>query len=446
MRRFALSVVLVHFSVGLLLAQQSPLRLLEYGFEERVRNEQWNNLFDYYSGQNDERNQIRWRSRLWLKAALTPNVDFFVGLNQETNQIFTPRNAWRFDEIIFESLYLDFRNLWVKGLSLRVGRQNIQKGEGFVVFDGNPLDGSRSIYFNSVVLAYEFKKQRLELIGISNPRMDRYLPRFNDRKKQLIEWDEQAVEAYYTNKERKTTQFESYYFYKKETGDSRPSTNPQFQPDRHISTAGGRVVQQLKGGWSLTGEMALQWGRQHPQTDIAAWGGYGYVKRAFDHKTQPYLLTGYWGMSGDDPSTTNRIEGWDPIFSRWPKWSELYIYSQAREQGAGYWTNTGMWQLEAGCSPWKPVKARATYYHMDSFHPYRAGDPALFGSGTLRGNHVQGRLDVTANEHWRGHLLIEHHSPGSFYLQKSAAWFFRWEVIFNVQGSYPSFKAPSGPD
>ncbi len=37
-------------------------------------------------------------------------------------------------------------------------------------------------------------------------------------------------------------------------------------------------------------------------------------------------------MSGDDPSTDDN-EGWDPLFSRWPKWSELYIYSLATEGG-----------------------------------------------------------------------------------------------------------------
>jgi len=34
------------------------------------------------------------------------------------------------------------------------------------------------------------------------------------------------------------------------------------------------------------------------------------------------------------------------LYSRWPKWSELYIYSQVPEKGVAYWTNLNMWQAE----------------------------------------------------------------------------------------------------
>ena len=46
----------------------------------------------------DLRNQIRWRTRLWMNAPVTSNIDFFVGLNQETNQIIRTHTPWRMDE------------------------------------------------------------------------------------------------------------------------------------------------------------------------------------------------------------------------------------------------------------------------------------------------------------------------------------------------------------
>ena len=50
---------------------------------------------------------------------------------------------------MFETLYLEHR--FADGASLRVGRQDITRGDGFILTDGSPLDGSRVVYFNAVV-------------------------------------------------------------------------------------------------------------------------------------------------------------------------------------------------------------------------------------------------------------------------------------------------------
>lgn len=338
----------------------------------------------------------------------------------------------KFDEVVFESAYVDFRRLFVKGLSLRVGRQNLMRGEGFLLFEGTSGDGSRSIYFNAVDLAYTRKKSTLEFIGILNPVYDRFLPRIHDQRKPLQDWDEQAVGTYYTDKNLKNTSIEAYYFYKKEVKDYLPKTNPQFQPDRHVSTLGGRVVHQLNKAWSVTGEFAAQWGAQHPDTPVHGWAGYGYVKRTFKHAWKPYVLGGYWGFSGDDPKTKDRVEGWEPLFSRWPKWSELYIYSQVRENGVGYWTNTGMWQGETGFVPRKWMDLRFTYYHMDAFHVF-PGTASVFGTGTRRGENVQARLGLTLGKSWKGHVLYETQLPGNFYSAQRTGYFLRFEMAYLIR-------------
>lgn len=415
-------------------APQPQPYTIDYGFEQRVRNENWNNLMDYNQNLYDKRVQVRYRTRLWMKAPLSKDVDISVGLNQESNEIIKPDRPFRFDEAVFETAYIDFKKLFVKGLSLRVGRQNIMKGEGFLIFEGNPGDGSRSIYFNAAVLGYSWKKSKLELIGISNPRTDRYFPRIHSRSKPLQDWSDQAIGTYYTDTNLKNTAIEAYYFYKKEVRDLRAPTNPLFQPDRHVSTAGGRVVQKLQKGWSLTGELATQWGKQHPNTSISGRGGYAYVKKTFGDGARSYVLGGYIGTSGDNPDTKNKVEGWDPIFSRWPKYSELYIYSQVNEKAVAYMTNTGMWQGEVVYSPVKPVSCRFTLYHMGATYPFR-GSAQTFGAGTARGNMPQVRVDYVRNSHWKGHVLYERLVPGSFYSIQSPAHFLRFEVIYTLLGS-----------
>ena len=433
MKRVAIFILLGSLHLGAQNNVTNKESTIDYGFEQRVRNENWNNLFDYNDTLDDQRVQVRYRTRLWLKAPLNKDIDFAVGVNQETNQIIMPGRPFQFDEAIFETAYIDIKKLFVKGLSLRVGRQNLTKGEGFLIFEGSPGDGSRTIYFNAAVLGYTWKKSKLELIGISHPRTERYLPRVHDRYKSLQDWGDQAIGAYYTDTNRADTSIEAYYFYKKETGDTRPVTNPQFQPDRHLSTAGGRLVQKFPKGWSVTGEFGYQWGGQHTNTPLAARGGYTYLKKTFGKSGQHYVLGGYIGMSGDDP-TTVKIEGWDPIFARWPKYSELYIYSQFREKAPSYWTNTGMLQAELGYSPVKPVNMRFTYYRMNAYHPFR-GSPATFGTGKVRGDMPQVRVDYTYNKNWKGHVLWEYLNAGSFYSVASPSYFLRFEVIYTLTGS-----------
>jgi hypothetical protein len=223
--------------------------------------------------------------------------------------------------------------------------------------------------------------------------------------------------------------FESYYLYTKEVHDYRAPTNPAFQPDKHISTAGGRAVIQLAPGWTATTEFAGQWGAEHPDIVVRGWGGYGYVKRQFASRWKPYVLGGWWGLSGDNPNSKNRVEGWDPLYSRWPKWSELYIYSQVPEKGVAYWTNLKMWQAEAGITPFKKVTGRVTYYHMGAFQPY-AGSTKMFATGLDRGDNIQTRVDYIHNKNWKADIELERQTPGNFYQVRNTGYYLQFQVIY----------------
>ncbi|MBI4892731.1 MAG: hypothetical protein HY821_19055 [Acidobacteria bacterium] len=408
---------------------------IEIGFEQRVRNENWNNILDWSDQTNDQRNQIRYRTRLWTRIPVTTNIEFAVGINQETNQIIGADN--HFDEFAFETAYVHINHFFSKRLSLRVGRQNLMKGEGFILLEGNPWDGSRTIYHNAAVLTYNSKNSTLDFIGIYDPAYDRFLPRFHDQHRLLEEWTESALGTYYIRNLNKKTALEAYYIYKREFRDTRGIAAPQYQPDRHVQTTGARLIRQLPRGFSSTSEFAVQRGAQQTNIPIAAWGGYSYVKKSFAAPAKSYIQAGYWGMSGDDPATPGRIEGWDPIFSRWPKWSELYIYSQFREKGVAYWTNTSMWQAEYGIAPTKKMDLRLTYYRMDAFHPF-GRTPAAFGNGTMRGNMLQARMGFSLSRDLSGHVLWENLWPGDFYTGKDMGYFLRFELIYQHRWRLPA--------
>ncbi|HPW55688.1 MAG: alginate export family protein [Thermoanaerobaculaceae bacterium] len=413
----------------------------EIGFEERVRSEDWGNLTDFSSTNDDFRTQYRFRSRLWMTLRPSARVEVVAGIINENRRIAEPSMAFHGREVVFETLYVDWR--LGSGWAVRAGRQNLMRGEGFVLFDGNPLDGSRTAYFNALDLYRSFGKSRLELLAISNPRTDRYLPRFNEARKvselqRLVEWDERALGAYLTYAELPKTGLEAYAFYKTETGDFRAATHPLFQPDRQLGVVGGRVVRTLGKGFTLVGEAAYEVGSQDAQPgssgasrDLRAWGGYLRFRKELGGKAGPSVSLAYIGLSGDDPAT-DTIEGWDPLFSRWPKWSELYIYSLGSETGASYWSNIGMWEAELRLTPAKWLAVRAAYYRMQAFESLGARG-GVFGSGTHRGDLFQIRGDVTLGGGWRGHAVYEHLDPGNFYAGRDAAHYLRFEVIYTLK-------------
>lgn len=416
----------------------------EIAFEERVRSEDWGNVTDFSSARDDFRTQYRFRSRLWVTLRPAAKVEAVAGIINENRKIAEPDLAFHGREVVFETLYVDWR--LGRGWGVRAGRQNLMRGEGFVLFDGNPLDGSRTAYFNAIDVYRAAGKSKLELLAISNPRTDRYLPRLGEARKaaerqQLVEWDEEALGAYLTYAAQPGAAFEAYAFYKAESDDFRAPTHPLYQPDRRLGALGGRVVRALGNGFTLTAEAAVESGSQDARPgsggasrDLRAWGGYARLRKELGGKAGPAVSLAYIGLSGDDPGT-DRIEGWDPLFSRWPKWSELYIYSFGPERGASYWSNTGMWEAELRLVPAKWLALRATCYRMEAYHSLGARG-GIFAAGKHRGDMFQLRGDVTLGGRWRGHVLYEHLEPGDFYAGRDAAHFLRFEVIYTLKREF----------
>jgi hypothetical protein len=399
-------------------AQSAPeSKPLTVGFEEWARSDDWNNVLDLSNKTNDERDQLRDRTRVWVNLPLTNLFEFTVGAAMEnTQRIGLPT---QFNEAYFDQANFTIRKLFVNGLSLKIGRQDIMRGEGFVIFDGTPGDGPRSNYFNAAVLSYTKGKSQLDLMGILDPSRDRFLPILHNQHRLLQNWDEQALGAYFTNRHYARVTLESYYFLKKEIHDVRAATNPQFQPDRHVNTIGGRVSIKLDRQTDVAAEYARQWGMQHGGSTIGAWGGYGWWKHTLNRPLRPYAKLGYWAMSGNDPKTPHKLGGWDPLFSQFPKWSDSYVYTMGKEIGTGYWTNLHMSQVESGFSPVRQTTLAFIWYHMNSFHPF-AGNPALFGSGTLRGEHYQVRAEYNPNPAWKMYIHYETLRPGDFYVTARA--------------------------
>jgi hypothetical protein len=423
---------------------------LQMTYEQRVRNEDWNNVFDYSNLADDQRIQMRYKEHVNFAFKSAP-VEVVAGLATEMNKKYAlypaQDKAYRLNmgEVVFEYLSLNLKKLPVPGLSLSVGRQELTRGEGFMFLEGNSGDGSRMTYFNLANLTYQRAKYKFEVIGILDPGQERFLPVIHNQHTHLTEWDEQAAGLYYTDRNRKNRDIDAYYFYKKEVNDYRAPTHYQFQPNREVQTLGARYLRRLDNNLVVAGEFAGQIGGQHAVPEISqsfkkirAWGGYAYAKKTFSARWNPYVMVGEWALSGEDAANAHTSNGFDPLFSRWPKWSELYLYSLVTERGVGYWTNNNMVQIEGGLNPIKPLNLRATFYEANAFHPF-GRNAAVFGTGTHRGENYQIRADYVFNPNWKTHVLYEKFVSGDFYTKQANSFFVQAQVVFRFNTTLHKF-------
>jgi len=400
----------------------------DWGFRFRAREAYISDPFDLDSDRADDRHYFRFRSQLW--GAYTPNEWWkaHAMLNNETRYWAKPKDGpsgegFKFDEVIFESLYLQGSRLNYSPFGFKVGRQNLFYGDGFICWDGGPLDGSRTAYFNAVLLQGEWEKRSLDIHFISNPQQDEYLPVMNDRDKYLIEWDETGAGLYFTENSFDNRKVEIYYFYKNED-----DPDGVF-PESDIHTVGARATGRSWDAFDFGLEMASQIGDRGDQSRIA-WAMNFFARYDLIRKIRIKPGLGGFAYSGDNPDTED-YEGWDPVYARWPKWSELYIYTLVNERGVAFWENmaAGFVNLDFQAHP--NVSIDWDYYFMWAFEPPPDPSRDVFGDGSFRGMLSTLRVKWNWTRYLSGHFLWEALMPGDFYAEGSDySHFLRAEVFF----------------
>jgi len=430
-RRAPFAAAILCLLSGDITAEEKPSSALDWGFRLRLRQEYQANVYDFSEASADDYNYLRVRSQLWGSWAPTAQWKIYAMLNNEHRRWYKSNKGledrpFEIHELLFENLYIEGKNLGGTPFGFVLGRQNLFYGEGFVCWDGGPLDGSRTAYFNALLLTAAFGKRRLEAHAISNPEQDEYLPVLNDQDQPLIEWDETGASLYYTDESFEGRKLEAYYFFKNEKdGDG-------VYPESDIHTIGARASGKGFERFTFAVEAAAQFGDRGAQ-DRLGYGGYLYGKYSLPVDRAPVsLVLGAFYLSGDSPGSADSYEGWNPVYSRWPKWSDLYIYSLAKERGAAYWENNASLRFGVEIKPVKRVTLEEQIYPMWAPEPPPVQGNPLFGSGSYRGTLSIMKLSGTLNEYLSAYVLWEAFLPGDYYLPESdPAHFLRWEILFN---------------
>jgi len=397
---------------------------LKLTFAERLRFEAWDNAINLDDASAENFAYTRNKTTLGLQWFAAKGLEFTGKLTNEFRVYFAPKDRpFGWNEIFFDNLYIKWKLPKDLPFTLTAGRQDIFLGEGFVIADGNPLDGSRSFYFNALRLDYEARpNHKIIFLLHYMDKTDTFLPVINDQEQPLVEQPEKALGAYYSGQFGKST-LDAYIIRKKI--DRTEATTVASG----INTLGARLQAQLFDPLLLTFEAAVQSG-SYGEADRGALGGIFH----FDYSpggAVPFLKTLVFGgifLSGDRPET-EELEAWDPLFSRWPKWSEGYIYTFIRESRVAYWSNLtslyGSVVLDFGSR----ANATLTYHRLGADERNPAPFPG--GPGVERGMLLVNRLNFTISRYLSGHIQWDHFRPGDFYRAGASRFnWLRFELMF----------------
>ncbi len=428
LRRY-LSLILV-MAVGL--AVFSPLAFAQEnewkfknGFYERLRHEFWKNNRDmnnlYYEG--GDRNFWRAKTSVWGQADYGKDVSLYAKLTNEfkgynllgsgNRKIYsTGHQHWDPDEIIFDNFYMDIRKTDDFPVSFRLGRQDLLGlyGENFLICDGTPGDGSRTFYFNALKASWELDAQNtLDFLYINNPRDEIWLPVINEDKVPvaLNLTAEEGYVLYLKNKPNKDLAFEPYYIFKREDHDY--GSGLQAHKGR-INTLGFFSKYNMSP-LTFRVQLADQFGK-YGLEDRSALGGYLFADYDIkDALWKPQLSGGYVYLSGDDKGTTKN-EGWNPLWCRFPIYSELYAQAFQNESGNSYWTNLQLYRIGLTVKPTEKSKFNINYSFLRANELVPASaNYNLSGTGKDRGHLVISKLDYNFSKQVSGYLLGEYFIP-----------------------------------
>jgi hypothetical protein len=124
-------------------------------------------------------------------------------------------------------------------------------------------------------------------------------------------------------------------------------------------------------------------------------------------------------------------EGWDPLWGRWPQWSELLISNLSRETRQSELTNMHRLDFGYGFSPTRLLDLTFDYMPVFAASNQFCGRTGFSCSGSFRGNLVQAVARLKVSDHVSGHLWGEVFVPGNYYIapKQDPACFLRLEVV-----------------
>ncbi len=254
-------------------ASRNPAPWLKWGADLRLRELYINNGVRLDKADPDhEIHRQRYRPRFWTTVSPHPIVDVNMRLIWEANGSCKPDSYddWDPGEVFFDIFNFAMKQPGGLPFTVTGGRQEIALGDRWLVFEGNPLDGSRSIFFDAVRWTTELEaiQTRIETIYLeTDAEGEGWVGMLKSRdfsattglpgRRYMTEQDERGAIVWIENRSLRRTEIDGYFIYKH--NDRTLATGS----DADIYTFGLRGVHDLDEHWQIRGDLAGQFGHRN---------------------------------------------------------------------------------------------------------------------------------------------------------------------------------------
>lgn len=430
---------------------KNPTPWLTWGADIRARNEFQDNTVTLDSDNDLARQDyFRFRARLWTSIKPFEGFSLNARLATEPREWMRPagfsphrgRSGLDWTEGIIDNLNIQWREIGHQPVSIIVGRQDIMLGEGWLTGDGTPHDGSWTYFLDAARITYELKDQKtvIDAIGIiQSAKDDSWLQPINNQNRYFSENHEKGAILNVLNTSIDKFGINPYFIYKTDD-DVNDDTATGVNSD--IFTFGSRLFGNITEHWKYSVEGAYQFGQKEDvlirfpeqsddERDIRAFGVNTKLGYAFKDKLNNQVGLNYEFLSGDDPDT-KQDEMFDAMWGRYPRWSEIGLYSTARETRIGMMANYHRFGPTWTCNPMKGMEFTTSYYALfaDQQVATRGAVGRFTNDDIFRGHFISAVLKHKFSNHLAGHLWGEMLLPGNYYVMDRPMTFLRAELLF----------------
>ncbi len=352
---------------------------------------------------------FRFRLRHGAKIKLETDIDLDVRMVTEPYLFFDPVYELKYHEVLFDTMNVEFNNFARTSSSIKIGRQDIRMGSGFLVKRGTPGDSSRSNFFDAIrwTIPIEYGS-KLDLIIIDNHANSSAVIRsFNDRDIDLAEQDSFGVLAWVSDIQFDKTTLNGYIIYKMDR--HRVKTTGY---EGELYTLGIDWNYPINNSISINMEIMPQWGHKNGKA-ISALASRNQITFKEIETVNIRIRCGYDYLSGhNDPD-----RAFDRLWGRQSGIGCLYDFGLDRIDGRAY-DSSNMHRIWLESRKKLPHNITVTGQVDGIFaarHTDMAGSNGLNPSGYLRGTQFMGVVKWEQFD-WLSHSLVcELFLPGNYY-------------------------------
>jgi hypothetical protein len=372
----------------------------------------------------------RFRAELAVNESIRLNTRFTHRWQKFSSNIGNPNDrgpaTWQFeDELVVDTLNVQVDHVGGSPWCLTLGRQDVMFGNGMVFLEGTPYDQGRTIYFDGVHAMMKGEKDTISLFAFYNNYRDRYLA-IGDEDRRLRRGDVFTTGLYWTRSWSPVINTDLYTIYA-DFDDQYPESaegveyNHPLDENARICTSGIRLFGELHPQVSYSAEFAGQYGHVEDSRDAA--GSMAdlrlMLKADEDTPLRPELNFKVTYLSGDDRST-DKYEGWHPMFSEYPIWREelLAIMTNA------HWTNFTQYRSELVVNLNDQWRLTGNYSYLQAVENNGTGD------GDEIGHLISGFVDYRMSDQWSFSMEAAGFFPGDYFADGESSEWVRFMTMY----------------